>query len=102
MDVDEINTQLGEAIKQEQLLPRGMKMKGVVVSTKRKKTATIERQLVKYISKYSRWASAKSKVSAHVPMDVDIKDGDVVEIQQIRKVSKTKSWIITKIIKRGE
>ncbi|MEM4295829.1 MAG: 30S ribosomal protein S17 [Candidatus Anstonellales archaeon] len=101
-DIESINEKIKQALVEERLLPRGMRLTGVVVSTKRKKTITIERALTKFLQKYKRWARIKSKINAHVPKDIDINNGDLVEIAQTRKISKTKSWVVTKIIKRAE
>jgi ribosomal protein S17 len=100
MNVDTINKHLSEGIKSASLLPRGMFIQGKVVSAKRRKTVTVEREMVRYLSKYSRWAKFRSRISAHVPSDIEIKEGDMVEIGQTRKISKTKSWVVTKIIGR--
>ncbi len=100
MNINELNAKLAEAIKAEHLLPRGMKLVGKVVSTKRKKTATVERPLVKFYSKYNRWAYSRSKLAAHIPADIPIREGDLVEIQETRKISKTKNWVVTRVVKR--
>jgi|GEM_PF-2466032 len=98
--LDAINNVIQESLKEERLLPRGMKLQGKVVSTKRKKTITVQIDRVKKFKKYKRVAKAISKIHAHVPGNVEIKDGDIVEIRQTRKISKTKAWVVTKIIKR--
>jgi small subunit ribosomal protein S17 len=100
--IEEINKKLEEGIKKEKLLPRGMKTQGKVVSTKRKKTVTVEKEITKYFPKYKRWARASSKIQAHVPSDVELKNNDIVEIAQTRKISKTKAWVVTKLLKREE
>ena len=100
MNVDEVNDALKQKLAEERLLPRGMKLQGRVVSTKRKKTVTIEREMVKYLSKYSRWAKVRSTISAHVPEGIDLKEGDLVEVAQTRKISKTKSWVVSRLIRR--
>jgi len=100
--IEEINKKLEEGIKKEKLIPRGMKTQGKVVSTKMKKTVTVEREITKYFPKYKRWAKASSKIQAHVPSDVELKNNDIVEIAQTRKISKTKAWVVTKLLKREE
>ena len=101
MSIDELNNMIADAIKKEGYSTRGMKVRGVVVSTRMKKTATIEREITKYIPKYKRWAADKSKIHIHVPEGIELKVGDVVEAMQTRKISKTKTWILTRILKRG-
>ena len=97
-ELDAINEALQKGMREEHLLPRGMKLYGTIVSAKRKKTVTVERQLAKKIGKYKRMALVRSKVSAHVPGQVNLKEGMLVEIQQTRKISKTKSWVVTKVL----
>jgi small subunit ribosomal protein S17 len=99
-ELDAINKSIQESLKAERLLPRGMKLQGKVVSTKRKKTVTVQIDRVKKFKKYKRLAREISKIHAHVPGNIEIKDNDIVEIRQTRKISKTKAWVVTRIIKR--
>jgi small subunit ribosomal protein S17 len=81
---------------------RGLILVGVVVSDKAKKTVIVQRDLVSYIPKYKRYARKISKIAAHNPPELNAQVGDIVEIAECRKISKTKAWIVTKIIKKGE
>ena len=101
-DVESINKAIADAIKAEGLSVRGMRVVGKVVSTKMKKTVTLERQLIKFDPKYKRWARRRSKIHVHIPDGVSVKVGDVIEAGQTRKLSKTKTWVITKVLKRAE
>lgn len=96
-----MNKKIKDAIKKEGYSIRGMKVVGKVVSTRMKRTVTIEREIIKYIKKYKRWSVVKSKVHVHIPEGIRVDLGDIIEAGQIRKISKTKSWIITKLIKKG-
>lgn len=78
---------------------RGMIVTGKVVSTKMKKSVVVERDLLKPISKYKRRAKTKSKLHAHLPECIKADLGDDVEIGQTRKLSKTKGWVVLKVIK---
>ena len=82
--------------------PRGAVMEGRVVSDRRKKTVTVRRDFTKYIPKYERYARAKSKVAAHNPDCIGAKVGDLVRVEECRKLSKTKAWVVTKILRRSE
>ena len=79
---------------------RGLTAIGQVVSDKGKKTVIVKRDLVKYISKYNRYARTTSKIPAHNPDEMAAKLGDIVEIAQCRKISKTKAWVVTKVVSR--
>ncbi len=81
---------------------RGARTEGVVVSDKGKNTVIIERDLVKFISKYERYARRKSKIAAHNPPCIGAKLGDTVEIGECRKLSKTKAWTVTKVLAKAE
>lgn len=80
---------------------RGMKKTGKIVSTKTKRTAVVEMDIVKHLPKYKRWARDKSRVSVHCPDCMNVEVGDEVLFEETKKISKTKSWVITKIIKKG-
>ncbi|MDD5022835.1 MAG: 30S ribosomal protein S17 [Candidatus ainarchaeum sp.] len=81
---------------------RGMKKTGVVVSNKMRKTAIVEMDIVKYFPKYKRWAKDKSRMAVHIPDGMEVGVGDKVEVGETRKISKTKSGVITEIIKKAE
>ncbi|MFH0927482.1 MAG: 30S ribosomal protein S17, partial [Candidatus Micrarchaeota archaeon] len=87
--------------KSNKISTRGFTVQGVVVSDKRKKTVTVQRDLVSYVPKYRRYARKISKIAAHNPDEIGAKLGDLVEIAECRKISKTKAWIVTKIVKKG-
>ena len=101
-EIESINNKLADALKAERLATRGMRLVGRIVSTKMRKTVTVEREIVKFLKKYKRWYVDRSKIHAHVPGDIELSEGDIVEIAQTRKISKTKAWVVTKVLKRGE
>ncbi|MCS7122490.1 MAG: 30S ribosomal protein S17 [Candidatus Micrarchaeota archaeon] len=101
-DLDRMNEILSKKLSEIHLLPRGQTLSGVVVSNRAKNTVVVLREIVRKIPKYNRYMRSRSKIHAHVPDGVSIQQGDVVEIRETRKISKTKSWIVTKILKRGE
>ncbi|MBU0533027.1 30S ribosomal protein S17 [Candidatus Micrarchaeota archaeon] len=73
---------------------RGETLTGRVISTKSKKTAVVERDITKYLSKYGKWAKTRSRIIVHNPDSLSAKVGDLVTIAETRKISKTKSWTI--------
>jgi len=73
-------------------------LRGKVVSTKPSKTAIVMRETMKRIPKYNRYARTHSKIPVHNPPCIDAKVGDLVEIAPTRRISKTKSWTIVRVI----
>ncbi|MFH1786363.1 MAG: 30S ribosomal protein S17 [archaeon] len=80
---------------------RGSQFQGIVVSTKMQKTATVRIEHVRKIQKYDRLEKRSKKVAAHNPESINAKQGDLVLIQECRPISKTKSFIITKVVSHG-
>lgn len=85
--------------KEEKYSIRGNIFEGKVISTKSRKTITVERILTQYIPKYERYKKIKSKVKAHVITGMHPKEGDIVRIGETRRISKTKNFVLMKIIK---
>ncbi len=73
---------------------------GKVVSDKRSKTITvlIERRTKHEL--YGKIVARSSKYHAHDEKG-EYKTGDVVEIAESRPISKTKSWVVTRLVERG-
>ncbi|MEM4348144.1 MAG: 30S ribosomal protein S17 [Candidatus Anstonellaceae archaeon] len=84
------------------IVARGHIKVGKVVSDRAKKTVIVEMDTLEYFPKYKRYARSKSRIPAHNPDSIGAKLGDIVEIAECRKISKTKAWIVTKIIKKAE
>mgnify|MGYP001602216181 CR=1 FL=1 len=87
---------------QRPLSTRGHITSGVVVSDRAKRTVIVQRDIETYIPRYKRYARSISKTPAHNPEELGARMGDVVEIAECRKISKTKAWIVTKILHRGQ
>jgi small subunit ribosomal protein S17 len=77
---------------------RGNIFEGEVTSAKANKTITVKRQLTHYISKYERYKKVFSKIKAHVPNAMVVKEGDIVQIGETRRISKTKNFVLIKVI----
>ena len=73
---------------------------GEVVSDKRSKTITV---LVVRRTKhelYGKIVAKSSKYHAHDEKS-EYKMGDVVEISESRPISKTKSWVVTRLVQKA-
>ncbi len=79
---------------------RGMQFEGKVVSASAKKTAIIEVDYTKYVYKYERSLRKRSRIPAHNPECMNVKVDDLVNIAETRRLSKTKSFVVTGIIKK--
>jgi small subunit ribosomal protein S17 len=77
---------------------RGNVFEGIVTSAKSNKTITIKREITHYVSKYERYKKVFSKIKAHVPKGMIVKEGDKVIIGETRKISKTKNFVLIKVI----
>ncbi len=84
------------------LKTRGAELEGLVVSDKAKKTVIIEREYTKFVYKYERSLRKRSRIPAHNPECIGAKTGDRVKIAESRKISKTKSFVVTGILKKSE
>jgi small subunit ribosomal protein S17 len=73
---------------------------GKVVSDKRSKTVTvlIERRTKHEL--YGKIVARSSKYHAHDEKG-EYKTGDVVEIAETRPISKTKAWVVTRLVEKG-
>ncbi len=80
------------------LIPRGRKQVGTIVKAKAQKTATLEYTWKRFVPKYERFLVRRTRLTVHNPSEIDAKTGDIVEVQECRPISKTKSFIITKIM----
>ena len=74
---------------------------GRVVSDKRSKTVTvlIERRTMHEL--YGKIVARSSKYHAHDEKG-EYKLGDVVEIAESRPISKTKSWVVTRLVEKAQ
>ena len=73
---------------------------GQVVSDKRAKTITVlvERRVTHEL--YGKIVARSSKYHAHDEKG-EYKLGDVVEITESRPISKTKSWVVTRLVQKA-
>jgi len=74
---------------------------GTVTSAKGDKTIRVlVTNLVRHPI-YGKYIRRATKVAVHDPQN-DAKVGDVVDIAACRRVSKTKSWRLLRIVRRGD
>ncbi len=78
---------------------RGETLSGRVVSSKSRHTVIVERQVVQYLSKYRKWAKGKSHIAAHNPPCINAAVGQMVDLAETRKISKTKAWTVVGLSK---
>jgi small subunit ribosomal protein S17 len=73
---------------------------GKVVSDKRAKTVTVlvERRVKHEL--YGKIVTKSSKYHAH-DENGESKMGDVVEISECRPISKTKAWVVTRLVEKA-
>ena len=74
---------------------------GKVVSDKRNKTVTVlvERRVKHPL--YGKIVAKSSKYHAHDETN-QYHTGDVIEIAECRPLSKTKNWVVTKLLQKAE
>lgn len=83
------------------LKTHGYEFEGVVVSSKAKKTAIIKREYTTFLHKYERSLRKTSRIPAYNPDCVAAKAGDIVRIANTRRLSKTKFFVVTEILKKA-
>ena len=80
---------------------RGAVFTGKVVSAKEKRSAVVGIDYTRKVRKYERLEKRRSKLHCHVPGCIAVKEGDLVEVAECRKLSRTKSHVITKVIQNA-
>ena len=71
---------------------------GKVISAKEKKSCVVAIDYTRKVRKYERLEKRRSKLHCHVPTCISVKEGDLVEVSECRKLSKTKAHVVTKVI----
>ena len=74
---------------------------GRVISSSRDKTITVlvERKVKHPL--YGKFINLSNKFHAHDEKN-EINEGDIVQITEHKPISKSKSWILTKVISKGQ
>lgn len=81
---------------------RGETLMGKVVSSKSRHTVIVERETIQYFPKYRKYARGTSHIAAHNPPCINAKVGDMVDLAETRKLSKTKAWTVVGLSEKGE
>jgi small subunit ribosomal protein S17 len=79
---------------------RGSEFVGTVVSTKMQKSATVRWGYAEEVPKYERKERRNTKITSHVPDELDVEEGDQVKVVETRPISKTKSSMIVEVIEK--
>jgi len=74
---------------------------GKVVSSKMDKTITVlvERKVKHPL--YGKYINQSNKFHAHDEKN-EINEGDIVQITEHKPISKSKSWVVTKVVSKGQ
>jgi small subunit ribosomal protein S17 len=73
---------------------------GVVTSTARQKTIRVTVEYSVRHPKYGKYIRRQTVLHAHDEKS-ECRNGDVVELAQCRPLSKTKSWRLVRVVRRG-
>lgn len=73
---------------------------GIVESAKRDKTRTVVIPFVSRHPKYGKYVRQRTRLHVHDEKN-ESKTGDRVEIAECRPVSRTKSWVIVRVVERA-
>jgi small subunit ribosomal protein S17 len=76
------------------LHPRGQVFEGTVASAKGQNTVIITREYFHYVPKYRRYERRRSRIPAHCPPCLKVKEGDRVRIAECRPLSKTVHFVV--------
>jgi small subunit ribosomal protein S17 len=74
---------------------------GKVVSLSSKQTIVVQREYLQKISKYNRYERRRSKIHAHLPPCIELREGDTAIIGECRPLAKTVSFVVVQA-KRAE
>lgn len=80
---------------------RRRRLIGTVTSDKMDKTVTVEVIRQKMDAKYKKYVRVHTKYKAH-DEDNQYKKGDQVEIIEHRPLSRTKRWMVVRLVKRPD
>lgn len=90
-----------ESLPQTREANRRRRLVGTVTSDKMDKTVTVEVIRQKLDSKYKKYVRVHRKYKAH-DEDNQYRRGDRVEIIEHRPLSRTKRWMVVRLIKRPD
>ncbi len=88
--------------KNRPLSVRGAVFEGFVVSAKNPKTVKVRRTITTFVGKFERYKKTTSIIKAHNPPEINAQEGDFVRIGETRKISKTKNFVVIKILRKDK
>jgi small subunit ribosomal protein S17 len=71
---------------------------GIIIKKDVNRTATIEWGRQHLVRKYERFEKRRSRLHVHNPACIDAAVGDIVRVKRTRPLSKTKHFVITKVL----
>jgi small subunit ribosomal protein S17 len=81
---------------------RGKTFTGTVVSARMQKSAVVSWEGRQFVPKFERYKKTRARLAVHSPECVDANEGDVVQIFECRPLSKTKNFVIVKVLGEKE
>ena len=76
---------------------RGKLFQGKVIKAKAKDTVVLQKESPTYYSKFKRYARSKNSIHAHVPSNIQVKEGDIVVAAECRPLSKSVSFVVVEV-----
>lgn len=76
-------------------------LKGRVISDKRQATRTVEVRWSRRHPQYGKVIEGRTKYHIHDPNN-ESKLGDLVEIKEVRPISKTKDWQLVQVLEKEQ
>ena len=76
---------------------RGKLFQGKVVKAKAKYTGVLQTELPVYFKYFNRYARSKNSIHAHVPSNIEVKEGDIVVAAECRPLSKSVSFVVVEV-----
>jgi small subunit ribosomal protein S17 len=81
------------------LRTRGQVFDGTVKSSKMSKVVDVEWSFLRYMPKFERYEKRRTKVKAHNPPCMDVREGDSVRIVECRPLSRTVKFVVWEKLK---
>ena len=76
---------------------RGKLFEGIVIDAKAKGTVVIQKESPIYFKKFKRFGRSKNKIHAHIPSNLNVKEGDYVIAAECRPISKSVSFVVVEV-----
>ncbi len=77
---------------------RGKLVQGKIVSAKAPKMVVVQQEYPRIVTKYKRYARSQSKIHAHRPTCIELKEGDIVLTAECRPISKSVSFVVVEVL----